>query len=104
MKNLKLYDPFLWMGLNCLKATWPLQGDSLLFTTQPPGVPDTHLINFDRIKEWNKLDPPSRFESGILDWEYSVLITRTIGKAYLKCKCPVFINIKQTLHYKVAIE
>ena len=23
---------------------------------------------------------------------------------YVKCKCPVFMNIKQNLHYKVAIE
>ena len=34
-----LYSPFLWMGFNCHKATGPLQGDSLLFTTTPPGVP-----------------------------------------------------------------
>ena len=27
-----LWFLFLWMGLNCLKATEPLQGDSLLFT------------------------------------------------------------------------
>ena len=29
------------MGFNCmsLKATWPLRGDSLLFTIQSPGVP-----------------------------------------------------------------
>ena len=25
-------------------------------------------------------------------------------KRYVKCKCPVFINIKQVLHYKEAIE
>ena len=49
IKNLK-YGPFLWMGFNCLKATEPLQGDSLLFTTQSPGVPGTHLINFDGMK------------------------------------------------------
>ena len=32
----KLYSPSLWMGFICLKATEPLRGDSLLFTTQPP--------------------------------------------------------------------
>ena len=37
-------------GVNCLKATEPLQGDSLLFTTQSPGVPVTHLINFNGMK------------------------------------------------------
>ena len=30
----KLYGPFLWMGFNCLKATEPLQGGKLLFTTK----------------------------------------------------------------------
>ena len=29
IKRKKLYDPFLWMGLNCLKATEQLQGGSL---------------------------------------------------------------------------
>ena len=51
MKNLKLYGPFLWMGLNSLKATQPLQEDSLLFSTQSPGVPGTYLINYDGMKE-----------------------------------------------------
>ena len=31
------------MGFNCFKATETLRGDSLLFTTQFPGVPGTHL-------------------------------------------------------------
>ena len=56
MKNLKRNDFFLWMGFNWLKATEPLRGDSLFFTTQSPGVPDTHLINFDRMKGWNNFD------------------------------------------------
>ena len=33
---------FLWMGFNCFKATGPIQGGSLLFTTQSPGVSGTH--------------------------------------------------------------
>ena len=33
------------MAFNCLKATEPLQIDSLLFTTKSPGVPHTYLIN-----------------------------------------------------------
>ena len=41
----KLSGPFLWMGFNCPKATEPLRGGSLLFTTQLAGVPGTHLIN-----------------------------------------------------------
>ena len=42
--------PFLWMGFNCLKATQPLQEDTLLFTTQSPGVPGTHLIESGKMK------------------------------------------------------
>ena len=37
------YDLFLWMGFNGLKATEPLQGDSLLFTT----TIEEQSINFD---------------------------------------------------------
>ena len=32
VKTKNFMVPFLWMGLNCLKATEPLQGDSLLIT------------------------------------------------------------------------
>ena len=35
------------VGFNCLKDEEPLQGESLFFTTQSPGVPGTLLINFD---------------------------------------------------------
>ena len=31
------------MGFNCFKATKPLKGDSLSFTTEPSRVPGTHL-------------------------------------------------------------
>ena len=44
----KLYGPFLWMGFNCLKATGPLRGDSLL--TRSPGVRGSHLIDLTRMK------------------------------------------------------
>ena len=56
MKNLKLYSCFLWMEFNCVKATEPLQWNSLLFTTQSLDVPGNHLINFDLMKGWNDLD------------------------------------------------
>ena len=49
-KLFKLYDPFLWMGFDCLKGTQPLQGDSLLFTTRCQGGPWTHLIDLGRMK------------------------------------------------------
>ena len=34
----KLYGPFLWMELNCLKAIEPLRGGTLLFTTKLPST------------------------------------------------------------------
>ena len=33
-----------------VKATEPLQGDTLLFTTKSPGVPGDHLIDLRRMK------------------------------------------------------
>ena len=50
LKNNKLYGLFLCMEFNCLKATEPLRGDSLLSTTRSPGVPGTHLIYLRRMK------------------------------------------------------
>ena len=50
MINLKLYGRFLWMGLNSVKATVPLQGDSLYITTKGSGGSGTYLINFDEMK------------------------------------------------------
>lgn len=41
----KLFDPFLWMGLICLKAAELLREDGLLFFTKFPGLPCTQLIN-----------------------------------------------------------
>ena len=38
------------MWFNCLKATEPLRGDGLLFRTQSPGVPGTHLIDLGKMK------------------------------------------------------
>ena len=43
------------------------------------------------------MKPPSRSEPRTLQWESSTLNTKIIGKTYLKCKCPIFTNIKQTL-------
>ena len=39
------------MGFNYLKATEPLQRDSLLFTIQAPEVHGTHLIDPGRMKD-----------------------------------------------------
>ena len=48
----KLYGPFLWIGLNCLKAIETLRGDSLLFTTKSPEIPSNHLSELRRMKVW----------------------------------------------------
>ena len=37
-KKKKPYGPFLWMELNCLKATEPLRGGTLLFTIKLPSI------------------------------------------------------------------
>ena len=47
----KTLQPLLWMGFNCLKATEPLQGDSLLSTTQYSGLPGTRLVNLGKMKD-----------------------------------------------------
>ena len=64
----KLFGSFLRIGFNCLKATKPLKGDILLFTTQSPGVPGTHLIHLGRMKgcglPWNH---PAILNLGLLD-------------------------------------
>ena len=39
-----------YMGFNCLKATEPLQRDSLRFTTKALEVPCTHFIELGRMK------------------------------------------------------
>ena len=38
------------MRFNCLKAAETLQGNILLFTTNFPEVPGTHLINLKKTK------------------------------------------------------
>ena len=40
------------MGFNYLKTAEPLRGDSLLFTTKFPGIPDTQLIDLGKIRDW----------------------------------------------------
>ena len=83
------------MGFNCLKTTEPLRGDSLFSTTHSPGVPGTHLIDLGRIKRcglsWSHV---AVLNPGLLGWETSSLTTMVIGKRCVKCKYPVFINIK----------
>ena len=49
------------MGIVCLKATEPLKGDSLPFTTKLPEIAGNHLITLGR-KAKSTLEPRSRFE------------------------------------------
>ena len=49
-------------GLNYLKATEPLRGDSLCFTIQLPGVPGTHWSTSEGWKAELILEPCSGFE------------------------------------------
>ena len=44
------------MGSNYLKATEPLLGGSLIFTSQSPENPGTHLIDLGRMKRWVDLE------------------------------------------------
>ena len=60
--NLKLYSPSLWMGFNCLKATEPLRGGSLRFTTKfQKFLVLTWLIS-QGWKAKSTLEPPSGFQ------------------------------------------
>ena len=53
------------MGFNCLKATEPLRGESLLLTRKSPAVTGTHLIHLTKMKGQYILScfykPPSQF-------------------------------------------
>ena len=50
------------MGFNCLKATEPLRGSSLLFSTKIPDIPDAHLVDLGSMKV--SVKPLSCFEHG----------------------------------------
>ena len=43
-----LFMDGVWLSQDCK----PLRGDSLLFNTKSPGVPDTHFIDLRRMKGW----------------------------------------------------
>ena len=62
----KLYGPFLWKGFNCLKATEPLRGSSLLLMTKFSEIPSTHLIEDGRLSRPGSR--PAVLNTGPLDW------------------------------------
>ena len=92
LKKPQLYGPFLWMTFNCLKATEPLRGGSLLFTSKFPETPGTYLIDVRRMKGCD----PVILNTGSLDWESSALTTwPLLHKLDLTCQGP--INMWNTL-------
>ena len=58
-KHEQLYDSFLWIGLKCIRAPKPVQGESLLFITESPGVPRylfDHAQKDERLsQQWSHL-------------------------------------------------
>ena len=53
MKNFKkTLRPLFWMGFNCLQATEPFRGGSLLFTSRFQQIPGTHQIYLQRMTGW----------------------------------------------------
>ena len=44
--------PFLWMGFNSLKVVEPQQEDSLLSTTESPGIPGIVCTLKNQIFKW----------------------------------------------------
>ena len=54
-------NPFYVWGFKFLKATGPLQGESLPFTTKSPGVSGSNLIDFRGIKDWVDFGATKRF-------------------------------------------
>ena len=68
------------MGFNYLKATEPLRGGSLRFTTKFPGIPGTYLIDTGRLKGWVNFGATQCFWKRDPDWESSALTTRPLLK------------------------
>ena len=69
--------PVSWTEFNCLKTAKPPRGDS---TTNSPGVPGAHLIDFRKMKVDSSLDPDSSFEHRTPE---SSTLTARIGKYQL---------------------
>ena len=68
-KTKKLYDSFLWVGFDCRKATEPLRGDSLLFTTKLSWARASFLTKL-QASAW------SFIKKGTLNTEVFLLILR----------------------------
>ena len=79
LRKKKLYSPFSWMGFNCLKATEPLQVHSLYFS---PLSSQKFLILIHQPLKGERLSQPWShpvvLNMGSLNWESSVLTTRSL--------------------------
>ena len=78
LKKKKLYDPFLWMGFNCLKAR-AASRRQLTFYYQ---VPRNFWYSLYRPRKDERLSRPWShlvvLNTGPLDWESSTLTTRPL--------------------------
>ena len=84
------------MGFNCLKASSPLLGDSLIFTSMVPGVPCTHLIDLGwKDERLSTLKPASGFKPRTLDQESSTLIAMLA--VTLKMSVSIDKNFKRSI-------
>ena len=73
------------MGFNCLKATVPLQGDSLLFTIKFPEIPGTHLIDLGMTKILERYST-EMFYSSFIDTSFVVHLYVEFSTVFvLKC-------------------
>ena len=74
----KLYGPFLWMGLNCLKATATSRRQFTFYQS----VPRNSWYSFYRPWKDERLSRPWShlvvLNTGLLDWESSALTTRPL--------------------------
>ena len=64
LKKEKLYGPFLWMGFNCLKATEPLRGGTLLFTIKLPSILSFPKKSLPTIFQFSRID--NKFRCDVL--------------------------------------
>ena len=76
LKKTKFYDPVLWMGFNCLKAS-ATSRRQFTFSHQ---VPRNSWYSLYRRREDERLSwtwsHPVVLNTGPMDWEYSTLTTR----------------------------
>ena len=76
-KTFELYDPFLWMGFNCLKARATSRRQFTFFLLSSQKFLVLILSTLEGWKAESTLEPPSD-SMGPLDWESIALTTRSL--------------------------